>query len=261
MRPRRTVRGGLLRAMCRRVFPCLVKTLALCACALVREAGKLSPGKTHVRRTEAAARHHGDRALRGRGLERCRRRRTSSSCRRTKTPGGRRDKAVEAVAKARAQSAPLSRHRSCRACARRSARCTGSTRTGSSAGSGSDEVIDLLCQAYAGPGDEVIVHRARVLDVPRSSPMAVGRDAGGGGRARPGGRCRRDPRGGDRAHAAGVHRQPGQPDRHDGRPGRACAAGRRPCRPTWFWCSTGPMPSSSRGSTAARRWSTGSRTW
>jgi histidinol-phosphate aminotransferase len=42
-------------------------------------------------------------------------------------------------------------------------------------GVGSDEIITLLCQAYAGPGDEVLYHRARFRHVPHLGP---------GGRAR-----------------------------------------------------------------------------
>ena len=57
-------------------------------------------------------------------------------------------------------------------------------------------------------------------------------------------RRREDAGAGRRAHAAGVHHQPGQPHRHLHHQGGADAPARRAAAAAWCWWSTPPTPSS-----------------
>ena len=93
-------------------------------------------------------------------------------------------------------------------------------------GVGSDEIIHFLCQAYAGPKDEVVFTEHGFL-MYRISALAAG--------ATPVEVAERD-RTTDvdamlaacnRRTQAGVHRQPEQPDRHDDFGGRGGTAGGR----------------------------------
>ena len=94
-------------------------------------------------------------------------------------------------------------------------------------GAGSDDLIYQLCLAYGGPGRDIIMSEhgfaiyqiagtyagSRVIKTPR---------------ARPDGRRGRDAGGGVAGDAAGVPRQPEQPDRQHGAARRGGAAARRP---------------------------------
>ena len=123
-------------------------------------------------------------------------------------------------------------------------------------GAGSDEIIAFLCQAYAGPGDEVISHRARLRHVPDLAPWPP---------APPRYRVRERERRTDvdailaactEATRLVFIANPNNPTGTMIEPPRRRAAGRRAAGAARSWCSTAPMPISSRASTAMPRSST-----
>ena len=148
---------------------------------------------------------------------------------------------------------PLDRSR--RPCGRRSARRTGSIPTRIICGVGSDEIIHFLCQAYAGPGDEVVhtehgfgmykisarVAGATPVEVPEAERVT---DVDALLAA-----C-------TERTTSRLHRQPEQPHRHDDRRRPRSSASRTGCRRRPSSSSTAPMPNMSRASTAAHRSST-----
>ena len=79
-------------------------------------------------------------------------------------------------------------------------------------GCGTDEVLHLINQVFLEPGDNIVQGQYGF------AAYAIGaRACQARGPPRAGAlphRCRRDAEAGRRAHAAGVHRQSGQPDRH-----------------------------------------------
>ena len=122
-----------------------------------------------------------------------------------------------------------------RSCAARSAGNSACDKDRIVCGAGSDELIQLLIRAYAGPGDEVLYSRHGFLDVPH---LRDRRRRHAGGRAGEGD-LTADVDAllveGDRAHAAGLPRQSEQPDRQLPADGRAAAAARRPAASTSCW--------------------------
>ena len=125
-------------------------------------------------------------------------------------------------------------------------------------GAGSDEIISFLCQAYAGPGDEVI-HTEHGFAMYRIRAGRRG-DARRGARARARDRCGRDPRGLHSAHEACLSGQPQQSHRHHGRRSRDRPAGAR-AAPQALLVVDGAYAEYVEGYDGGAHWSMRARTW
>ena len=175
-------------------------------------------------------------------------------------PLGASPKAIEAVqrrCREARRSIPTARPRGC---ARRSPRCTGSTRANIVCSNGSDEILGLLAQTYLAPGDEASSPSTASWSTRSTSrrPARVPVVGQGDRRAR---RCRCDPRRGDAAHQDRLPRQSQQPDRHLSAVRGGAPAACRPAADTCCWCSTRPMPNMSAATTTrpASSWSSSSQ--